>query len=287
MHSSCSRRRRRAASGAAPGRLRADEQEAPVHRQAAPGRRPHRRARGRVALHARRLRLLLMAKLVFITQQVDPRPPGARGDGAEDPALAELVDEVVVLADGAVEGSPPRELPRAHLPRAAQGAARRAVRDGARARAARAPRGSGRRPHVPDLRGARRAARAAAPHPAGALVHALADELAAAAAERASTAVTTVDYRSFPFPSKKLRAIGHGIDLAEFPCSPPREGEGSGCSRSGATRPRRGSTSWSRPCRSRATTSSCTSTARRSTTRSGRIERSSSSSSASSGSRGA
>jgi glycosyltransferase involved in cell wall biosynthesis len=43
-------------------------------------------------------------------------------------------------------------------------------------------------------------------------------------AERASTAVTTVDERSFPFPSRKLRAIGHGIDLDEFPCAPPREG---------------------------------------------------------------
>jgi glycosyltransferase involved in cell wall biosynthesis len=46
------------------------------------------------------------------------------------------------------------------------------------------------------------------------------------AAERASTAVTTVDQRSFPFPSRKLRAIGHGIDLDEFPCSPPRVGVG-------------------------------------------------------------
>jgi glycosyltransferase involved in cell wall biosynthesis len=45
-------------------------------------------------------------------------------------------------------------------------------------------------------------------------------------AERASTAVTSVDVRSFPLPSRKLRAIGHGIDLDEFPCSPPREGSG-------------------------------------------------------------
>jgi hypothetical protein len=45
-------------------------------------------------------------------------------------------------------------------------------------------------------------------------------------AERASTAVTSVDERSFPLPSRKLRAIGHGIDLAEFPCARPREGEG-------------------------------------------------------------
>jgi glycosyltransferase involved in cell wall biosynthesis len=38
--------------------------------------------------------------------------------------------------------------------------------------------------------------------------------------------VTSVDLRSFPLPSRKLRAIGHGIDLAEFPCVQPREGHG-------------------------------------------------------------
>jgi glycosyltransferase involved in cell wall biosynthesis len=46
------------------------------------------------------------------------------------------------------------------------------------------------------------------------------------AATRASTAVTSVDERSFPLPTKKLRAIGHGIDLDEFTCSPPRDGSG-------------------------------------------------------------
>jgi glycosyltransferase involved in cell wall biosynthesis len=46
------------------------------------------------------------------------------------------------------------------------------------------------------------------------------------AATRASTAVTSVDYRSFPLASKKLRPIGHGIDLEEFPCTPPRDGPG-------------------------------------------------------------
>jgi glycosyltransferase involved in cell wall biosynthesis len=46
------------------------------------------------------------------------------------------------------------------------------------------------------------------------------------AAERSSTAVASVEYRSFPLPSKKLRAIGHGIDLEEFRCSPPHERPG-------------------------------------------------------------
>jgi glycosyltransferase involved in cell wall biosynthesis len=46
------------------------------------------------------------------------------------------------------------------------------------------------------------------------------------AAERVSTAVATVDVRSFPLESRKVRAIGHGIDLSEFACAPGRDGEG-------------------------------------------------------------
>jgi glycosyltransferase involved in cell wall biosynthesis len=42
-------------------------------------------------------------------------------------------------------------------------------------------------------------------------------------AERLSTAVVSVDRRSFPFESAKVRAIGHGIDVSEFPCVPARE----------------------------------------------------------------
>lgn len=38
------------------------------------------------------------------------------------------------------------------------------------------------------------------------------------AATRVSKAVLTVDERSFPFTSPKVRAIGHGIDVARFTC---------------------------------------------------------------------
>jgi glycosyltransferase involved in cell wall biosynthesis len=38
------------------------------------------------------------------------------------------------------------------------------------------------------------------------------------AAERVSSAVLTVDPRTFPLESRKVRAIGHGIDLSEFAC---------------------------------------------------------------------
>src|SRR3970282_1212287 len=89
----------RAAACAARLRLRPYQQAAPLHRQGATRRRPARRARGRVALHSRRLRLLLMARrIVFITQQVDPRHPVLAATVPKIAALAALVDEAVVLA---------------------------------------------------------------------------------------------------------------------------------------------------------------------------------------------
>src|SRR5438034_11530147 len=39
------------------------------------------------------------------------------------------------------------------------------------------------------------------------------------AAERLATAVVSVDRRSFPLPSAKVRPIGHGIDVNEFSCA--------------------------------------------------------------------
>jgi len=41
-----------------------------------------------------------------------------------------------------------------------------------------------------------------------------------------STAVVSVDERSFPLRSLKVHAIGHGIDLAEFPCLDARREDG-------------------------------------------------------------
>jgi glycosyltransferase involved in cell wall biosynthesis len=46
------------------------------------------------------------------------------------------------------------------------------------------------------------------------------------AAERVSTTVASVDTRSFPIESRKVHAIGHGIDLSEFACAPGRDGAG-------------------------------------------------------------
>jgi glycosyltransferase involved in cell wall biosynthesis len=46
------------------------------------------------------------------------------------------------------------------------------------------------------------------------------------AAERLATAIVSVDRRSFPFPSAKVRAIGHGIDVNEFSCTERNDREG-------------------------------------------------------------
>jgi glycosyltransferase involved in cell wall biosynthesis len=45
------------------------------------------------------------------------------------------------------------------------------------------------------------------------------------AAEKLSTSVVSVDQSSFPFASRKLRAIGHGIDVGEFECTEVPSGE--------------------------------------------------------------
>jgi glycosyltransferase involved in cell wall biosynthesis len=167
-----------------------------------------------------------MTKLVFITQQVDPGHPALAATVPKIRALAERVDEVVVLADGAVEGVLPENC-RVRTFRAPHKALRGARFEAALTR---------------ELTGLRDGAVVAHMCPiyavlAGPLVRPLRIPLVLwfthwrasrllRAAERMSTTVTSVDYRSFPIPSKKLRAIGHGIDLDELPCSPPRQEPG-------------------------------------------------------------
>jgi glycosyltransferase involved in cell wall biosynthesis len=167
-----------------------------------------------------------MTKLVFITQQVDPRHPALAATVPKIAALASLIDEVVVLADGAVPGV----LPGNCRVRTFRGGSK-AVR-GARFEAALAR-------ELPGLRGGAVVAHMCPIYAvlAAPLVRPLRVPLVLwfthwrasdllKAAERASTAVATVEARSFPLPSRKLRAIGHGIDLTEFPCTPAREGAG-------------------------------------------------------------
>ncbi len=168
-----------------------------------------------------------MTTLVFITQQVDPRHPALAATVPKIRALAELVDEVVVLADWAVEGVLPDNC-RVRAFRSGLKVGRGARFEAALARELGAlRRGGAVVAHMCPIY-----AVLAAPvvRPFGVPVvlwftHWRSSRLLQLA-ERASTAVTTVDERSFPFPSRKLRAIGHGIDLDEFRCAPPRDGEG-------------------------------------------------------------
>jgi glycosyltransferase involved in cell wall biosynthesis len=46
------------------------------------------------------------------------------------------------------------------------------------------------------------------------------------AAERLATAIVSVDRRSFPLESAKVRPIGHGIDVTEFSCAEHAAGDG-------------------------------------------------------------
>jgi len=159
-----------------------------------------------------------MARLVFVTQQVDPAHPALAATVPKIRALAALVDEVVVLADGVVPGVLP---------------------ENCRVRTFRAPRRSGRGlrfeaalvRELPGLRGGAVVAHMCPIYAvlAAPLVRPLRIPLVLwfthwkasrllRAAERASTAVVSVDDRSFPLASAKVRAIGHGIDLEEFAC---------------------------------------------------------------------
>lgn len=165
-----------------------------------------------------------MRKLIFVTQQVDPGHPALAATVPKIRALAERVDEVVVLADRTVAGALPgncRSLSFASRTRAGRGARFEAL-----------------------------LARELVPRPIAVLAHMcpIYAVLAAPfvrplrvplllwythwartrtleAAARAASAIVSVDRRSFPIASEKVVPIGHGIDLEEFPCS-ERNGDG-------------------------------------------------------------
>ena len=160
-----------------------------------------------------------MARLVFVTQQVDPGHPALAATVPMIRALAARVDEVVVLADGAVPGVLPENC-RVRTFRSSRKAGRGVRFEVALVRELKGVRGGAVLAHMCPIY-----AVLAAP-----LVRPLRIPLVLwfthwrasrllRAAERVSTAVVSVDQRSFPLPSRKLRAIGHGIDLADFPCT--------------------------------------------------------------------
>ena len=167
-----------------------------------------------------------MTKIVFITQQVDPQHPALAATVPKIRALAALVDEVVVLADGAVEGVLPANC-RVRTFRARHKLGRGLRFEAALIRERSSLRGGAVVAHMCPIY-----AVLAAP-----LVRPLRIPLVLwfthwrasrllVVAERVASAVASVDERSFPVPSRKLWAIGHGIDLSEFECLSPRNNGG-------------------------------------------------------------
>ena len=158
-----------------------------------------------------------MRKLVFVTQQVDPEHPALAATIPKIAALAEKLDEVVVLADSAVPGTLP---------------------DNCRVRTFGAGSKAGR-----GLRFERALAGELRERPLGVVAH-MAPVFAVLAAPlarplrvpvvlwythwhasptlrlaaRLVNAIVSVDRRSFPLDSPKVHAIGHGIDVSEFEC---------------------------------------------------------------------
>ncbi len=164
-------------------------------------------------------------RIVFITQQVDPGHPALAATVPKIRALAALVDEVVVLADGAVEGVLPGNC-RVRTFRSSTKLGRGLKFKVAILRELRGLRGGAVVAHMCPIY-AVLAAPLVRPWRIPVVLwftHWKSSRLLRLA-ERLSTAVVSVDRRSFPVDSKKVRAIGHGIDLAEFPCVAAAEGE--------------------------------------------------------------
>ena len=159
-----------------------------------------------------------MRKLVFATQKLDPDDPVLAATVPMVRALAERVDELVVLCDTAVPGAAPANV-RVHEFGAPTQLQRGARFERALARELRV-RPLGVVAHMVPLY-----AVLAAPlvRPRGIplvlwYTHWKAHAVVRAA-EKLCTAIVSVDERSFPLRSGKVHGIGHGIDVDEFSCT--------------------------------------------------------------------
>jgi glycosyltransferase involved in cell wall biosynthesis len=183
----------------------------------------------------------MQMRIVVVTQEVDPASPVLGATVPKLRALAARVDELVVIADSAVEGALPENC-RVRLFRASNRLGR-----GARFEAALAaelvhrPRPAAVLAHMCPIYAVLAAPLA---RPVGTKVllwftHWRASRLLRLA-ERASTTVVSVDRRSFPLESRKLIAIGHGIDLRDFVCVERRREDGLRLISLGRTSPSKG-----------------------------------------------
>jgi len=165
-------------------------------------------------------------RLFVVTQQVDPAHPALAATVPMLRALAERVDELVVFAAAAVPGTLPGNC------RVRSYRAETRARRGARFESALAQELARGRPVAVLAHMCPIYAVLAAPFARPLRVpvvlwftHWRASRLLRLA-ERLSTSVVTVNRYSFPLASRKVRPIGHGIDLREFPCRPAPQGDG-------------------------------------------------------------
>jgi glycosyltransferase involved in cell wall biosynthesis len=157
-----------------------------------------------------------MRRLVFLTQSVDPAHPVLAATIPKIRALAARVDEVVVLAQSSGgEGLPSNVDVRTFGAAARPGRTWRFERELARALPADAVVA-----HMIPVY-ILLAAPLVRPRRIPLLLwytHWKASPTLRVA-ERLATAIVSVDRRSFPFESAKVRGIGHGIDVNEFACT--------------------------------------------------------------------
>jgi glycosyltransferase involved in cell wall biosynthesis len=158
----------------------------------------------------------VIRRLVFVTQSVDPAHPVLAATIPKIRALAERVDQVVVLAQSAANASLPANVEvRTFDARSQAGRAWRFERELARALPADAVLA-----HMIPVY-VLLAAPLVRPRRIPLLLwytHWKASTVLRVA-ERLATAIVSVDRRSFPLESAKVRPIGHGIDVNEFHCS--------------------------------------------------------------------
>ena len=160
-------------------------------------------------------------RIVFVTQAADPSHPVLGATLAKIRALAERCDEVVVLADRVDAAALPENC------RARSFAGSSQTQRGARYLGALAPELL-QKPVAVVAHMAPIYALLAAPLARPLRVPLLlwfTQQAAGPAlrnAERAVDVLLTVDLRSVPLASPKVRAIGHGIDVAALPCVPER-----------------------------------------------------------------
>jgi glycosyltransferase involved in cell wall biosynthesis len=169
-----------------------------------------------------------VTRIVFITQQVDPQHPLLGATVSMVQALAERTSEVVVLADR-VDRSALTPNTRYRL-FAGRTKVARAVRFGTALvrELARSPKPAAIVAHMCPIYAvlAAPAARVRGVPVFLWYAHWHSGRLLQLA-ERLSTRIITVHPSSFPVASNKLEAIGHSIDVREFPCVSPASANGS------------------------------------------------------------